>query len=296
MSKSLSDSKLNNIKETQERTLKNILELQQLEKQLYTNLEASSSKGDVNGAVEQEQIIKRINDLSSTRINLFNTLKDMYEYTQSNVNDSRDELVNQMTNAKVMEQSLNNLKLNINAIEQEKNNKLRMVEINTYYGQRYQAHSDVMKSIVICCIPIIILSVLSKNGLLPSSIANGLMSFIVVIGMFVILRKMWDLSYRNNMSYQEYDFNDDIEANNPTVIEYDKEQFGYAAENVEDAVAGVSGNITNMIGDCINGNCCANGTVFDSSSNQCIVASNDSSTNDTTSPEAFSNLRNFASF
>ena len=39
------------------------------------------------------------------------------------------------------------------------NNKLKLVEINTYYGKSYNAHVDVMKTIVFTCLPILILAI-----------------------------------------------------------------------------------------------------------------------------------------
>ena len=50
-----------------------------------------------------------------------------------------------------------------NDINEENIQKLRMIEINTYYSKRYKAHIELMKLIIIFLIPILILSILLKN-------------------------------------------------------------------------------------------------------------------------------------
>ena len=117
-------------------TLSTILDLQQLENQLFSNLESISTDTSSAGVAQQEQLVKQINDLSTTRKNLFSTVNDLYQFAQNNVAESRTELVDKMTVASVMETQLNNMKSMMNELEQIKNNKLRMVQINTYYGKQ----------------------------------------------------------------------------------------------------------------------------------------------------------------
>jgi len=185
-------------------TLSSILDLQQLEKQLFTNLEALSSSGDEANVVEQNKIITQINDLSNTRINLFNSLNDLYQYAQDNVNENRTELVDKMVVAKVMESQLNNAKQMMNELEQVKDNKLRMVQINTYYGKQYQAQTDLMKLIIKISVLIIILIFLSKRGIISQGLFNLFMLIIVAIGGVLIFRRVSDISNRDKMDFDRY--------------------------------------------------------------------------------------------
>ena len=45
----------------------------------------------------------------------------------------------------------------------KKNNKMRLVEINDYYGDKYAEHSQLMKIVIFTLIPVIILAILNKN-------------------------------------------------------------------------------------------------------------------------------------
>ena len=62
-------------------TVKNIQDLQELEKYMFNNLQ-SLNKSGANSAQEAELIKKRIDELSAMRLTLFSDLKTMYKDTQ----------------------------------------------------------------------------------------------------------------------------------------------------------------------------------------------------------------------
>ena len=107
------------------------------------------------------------------RIALFKNLTNMYGNMQNNVANSRTDLVDQMTLVGVVEEELDSAKSNLHRLTDAKNNKVRMSEINTYYGKRYSAHTGVMKILIMICIPLLILAILRKKNLVPRNIANG---------------------------------------------------------------------------------------------------------------------------
>jgi len=246
-SSSVNDSYTN---EKRLQTLSTILELQQLEKQLFTNLESISSDTSESSIAQQQQIVKQVNDLSTTRINLFDTLNNLYQFAQNNVSENRTELVDKMTVAKVMEVQLNNIKKMLNELEQIKNNKLRMVQINTYYGKQYQAQTDLMKLIIKVCIVIILLITVSKLDILPQTLMNLLIVLVIGIGAFLIFRKISDLSARDNMDFDRYESPVMDSKDLSTTYNYDK-------------------NFNDM--DIDTWSICGEGTSFDNSKGQCII-------------------------
>lgn len=148
----------NSLQERNKQVLANISQLQIQEKNLYDILD------DINISTEQkQQTIKRINEISQMRINLYYSLKDMYSFYQTNISESRETLSQEVSAINILENELNESKIRMNLLEDEKNNKIRLVEINTYYGKRYNAYSKIMKTIVIFCVPLIILAVLKKK-------------------------------------------------------------------------------------------------------------------------------------
>jgi hypothetical protein len=85
-----------------------------------------------------------------------------------------------MVSIDVIENELNDSKRRLNLLQAEKNNKIRLVGINTYYGKQYNAHKQIMKTIVFVCLPVLILTILTNKGILPSRL-NALLSGIIII-------------------------------------------------------------------------------------------------------------------
>lgn len=190
-----------NLQERNQQVLNNISQLQAQEKELYDSLDNVNLSSD-----EKQQIINKINEISQIRMNLYAGLKDMYNFYQNNVSASRTTLGQSMAAIEVLENELNQSKIRLNLIEDQKANKMRLVEINTYYGKRYNSHSKLMKTIVIICIPLIILAILANRGILPTNIYRFLTGIVIIIGVFLIGGQLIDLSNRDNMNWDEYDW------------------------------------------------------------------------------------------
>tara|TARA_A100001011_G_scaffold241703_1_gene249736 strand:+ start:5977 stop:6912 length:936 start_codon:yes stop_codon:yes gene_type:complete len=261
----LSDVTLKQAEDRQVAILNNINLLQQQEKKLYSDLEASAASGGISS--DQDAIVKKINELSTMRMTMFQELEAMYGSMQGRVAQSRIDLVDQMTVTGVMEQELNNAKKNMNLLSETKSNKMRMVEINTYYASKYHAQSEFMKLIIMVCAPLLILAICAKKGWIPKNIANGVMALIIVIGGFFVIRKAINISSRNNMNFDEFDWSWDPDANNLTVYEYDKQQLQGATQEIEDDVNSFA---KNMGLGCIGSACCASGTKYDDEKQKCI--------------------------
>ena len=240
-----------NLQERNQQVLNNISQLQNQEKDLYQQLE------DVSLSAEQKQdIINKINEISQIRLNLYEGLKDMFLYYQENIAAAKTTLGQSAIAVDVLENELNQSKKRINLIEDRKNNKLRLVEINTYFGKRYNAHANLMKTIVIICIPIIILAVLTNNGILPSSIYKLLVVIILVIGSIFIGMQIIDMSNRDDMNWDEYNwyFN---KSNAPVDTTF--------TGNTSSSDPWTTPTVT-----CIGSACCYNGSTYDSTKNVCV--------------------------
>jgi uncharacterized membrane protein (DUF485 family) len=244
----------NNSQEEEMKILKNIEQLQTMEKDLYKELE-----NNTNIATSADSIINRINQLSQIRISLYKSLNYNYKSLQTNVNESRSQLVDLSIVVGIVEEELNNAKTQLNQLNQIKNNKMRMVEINTYYGKEYKAQSGLMKLIIFVFIILLILIILWKKGLLPDSIAKILLGVVLAIGGFFIIRRILDISWRDNMNFDSYnwDFTPDGENTN----EYHKETNNNNNNNNPNQFNGI---------DCIGNACCTEGMKYDINARKCI--------------------------
>lgn len=261
-----------NLQERNQQVLNNISQLQIQEKDLYQQLE------DVSLSAEQKQdIINKINEISQIRLNLYEGLKDMFLYYQENIAAAKTTLGQSVIAVDVLENELNQSKKRINLIEDRKNDKLRLVEINTYFGKRYNAHANLMKTIVIICIPIIILAVLTNNGILPSSIYKLLVVIILVIGSIFIGMQIIDMSNRDDMNWDEYNW-----YFNKSKAPVDTNFTGKASSSDPWTTPTVT---------CIGSACCYNGSTYDSTKNVCVP---NAIYNQDQTKETFRNLEKYA--
>jgi hypothetical protein len=234
-----------------------------MEKNLYAKLELDSANNAINN--DQESTIKKINELSQIRMNLFKNLSNNYENIQSSVANSRVNLVDQLTAVGIVENELNNAKLQLNQLKSIKNNKMRMVEINTYYGKRYRAHSQAIKKLILICIPLLVLAILKKKGLLPSFVPDSVVYFvavlIIIFGGVSFLKTILDIYSRDNMNYDEYDW-----YFNPKTAK--SSDYNYNLPKIDDSV--VDDLMCSMSSGCVNSSCCSDGMTFDTKQKKCI--------------------------
>jgi hypothetical protein len=196
----------------------------------------------------------------------------------------------------VIENELNDSKRRLNLLEAQKNNKIRLVEINTFYGKQYDAHKQIMQIVVIVCIPVLILSVLANKGIIPPKLNALIIGIIIIIGLFIIGTKIIDLSNRDNMNYDEYNwyFNKDEAPTTST------EEDANSSSSSSDPWATTTYT-------CSGAECCYENSTYDETQNKCIPTaqynanqatstSTSTSTETTTSEtEAFTVLSKYAS-
>ena len=195
------DAAFNSLQERNSQTLANIQSLQESEQELYQKLDDNTISTE-----QRTRIVMKINEISQMRLNLYETLKDIYENYGTNRTNAATLSKQQLMAAKIVEQQLNDSKVRMNALDTEKNNALRMVEINTYYGKQYNAQARIMKTVAIGCIPIAIVSLLANKGIVSEKIYAFIMAIILVILMLMVWRQYMDMRNRDDMNYDEYDW------------------------------------------------------------------------------------------
>ena len=253
--------------------LNQIDKLQVRERKLINELEgASSVAGFSPDNPEILKILADINTISKTREALFNSIVGKLSILQDGVAESRVDLVSQMTLLKVVEDQLNKVKSQMSSLQNRNDTKMRLVQINTYYGKRYESQTQVMKKIIIVCIPLIVLFVLKKKGLIPELISNYLLAITIVIGSIYVVRDIWEIHTRSNMNFDEYDWKYDDPSNHaPSIWEYNKKNL----LKVENPFK----NLLNNLGICVGDDCCSDGLFFDKKKQKCVVPSDMNSTN-----------------
>ena len=244
-------SELPDVQQNNEQILNDIQSLQKMEQELFNSLESNPNLS----SADQQQIIDKMNQLSNMRINLYQTLSGLNTYFESALNTSVDTLKEQVIAIGIVEDELNRAKKRLQILEEERNNKIRLVEINSYYGDKYAEHSKLMKIIIFTLIPIIVLTFLNNKSILPSTIYYILIVIISIIGAYFFWKNYSSIIMRDNMNYQEYNWG------------YNLNSLPSGSSTSTDPWASTNVNL----GTCLGDSCCSDGLVYDNTVNQCVI-------------------------
>jgi hypothetical protein len=269
MDGSLSTDALQHNNDGYQQTINNIKDLQNLEKDLYTKLEMYST--DAGNDPEQNDLVNRINKVSQIRISLLQNLNTMSDTLQTQVGNSRVNLVDQLTIIGFVEKELNQIKAQLNQSDNIKHNKLRMVEINTYYSKRYRAYTELMKIVIFSSFFFVVLALLKKKGIVPENIVNGVLTVFLIISLYFFVKKVNDIFWRNNMNFDEYDWFLIPDTSGKTVYEYDKEAIEdiNVASALEDEAQYMAKEASGIIG-CVAADCCGTTMTYDKTNKKCV--------------------------
>lgn len=250
-------SGLPNIQDNNEDILNNIQSLQQMEQQLFSSLETNPNLS----ADEQQKIVDKMNQLSNMRINLYKTLSGVNSYFQNALNTSVGSLKEQVIAIGIVESELNKAKKRLEILQEERNNKIRLVEINSYFGDKYSEHADLMKIVILVLIPVIFFTVLYNRGFLPNLVYLIIISIISLIGAYFFWSRFSSILIRDNLNYQAYNwpFNPSTA---PKGSSSGTDPWGIDADG-------------SLI--CIGDACCSTGMVYDTTTNKCIADTTGSS-------------------
>ena len=242
-----------NFSQGTDQTISNITDLQTIEMQLYTSLDNSNLTQE-----QRSNIIDKINQLAQTRMTLYQGISNMASVYQENVTISNNSIQEQMLAIDIVENELNVAKRRLNLLEEQKYNKLRLVGINTYYGKQYNAYKDIAKNIVYICILVLIIVILGKNGILPTNVYITLNGLIITIGAIIVGNQIINLSNRDNMNFDEYNWY------------FDKSK---APADTTDSSTGSLDPWAIPTTTCVGSMCCdqTNGFVYDNVQNICVL-------------------------
>ena len=234
---------------------KDINDLQIIENELLSTLETNP-----NITVdEKKELYAKVNGVTDMRIRLYQTLDNASGMYKDILTGSTEKLELQNDAIGIMERELSNTKRRIDALNADKNNKMRLVEVNEYYGSKYSEQADLMKIIIITLVPVIIVTFLKKRVL--AAFIPDLVYYILIIGIFItggvfFALKLGDYMTRDSMNYQEFDWGfNKSKAPQPGSMEPSDPWY----------VADMN------LGLCVDKDCCAEGTEYDDNLHKCVV-------------------------
>jgi hypothetical protein len=244
-------SNLSNVKENNEQILNDIQSLQQMEQELFNNLETNTTLT----TTQKQEIVDKMNKISNMRISLYGTLSGVNNFYNNALSTSVGTLNEQVVAIGIVENELNQSKRRLEILEAERNNKIRLVEINDYYGDKYAEHTQLMKVIIYTLVPIIILAILKNKGILPNTIYVVLVIIVSFIGAYYFWVRVSSILTRDNLNYQEYNWH-----------------FNPGAAPKPSSSGGTDPWLNNnsTMGTCVGEACCSTGQTYDSTLMLCV--------------------------
>ena len=237
------------LSETQQQLLTNTQLLQDAQTTLMNRYTASADSD------ERTKIMNEMKKNEALRTQLLSSTGNIALVQNQAVAIKQTAAQDQTAMMKLMDAELNNVRERMEELQTSRTGKERMIELNTYYGKRFMAQSEVMKLFIYTCIPVLILAVLANMGFLPNYIAGFMIIASIVIGIVYIYGAVHDINRRDTMNFDEY------------VWEFDPSRVG-SVINPDNGHHKKKHSNADPSG-CSNGQCCAPPTAWDATTNKC---------------------------
>jgi len=236
---------LSNQESIEKKLFNKIQELQSEELRLYNQLE-SQSIGNPDPA-EISQIIKSIENTTSLRNTLYEKLQNDLKKSKQDVGHLSSYIQEQIDTTQVLEQQLEESRKRAQQIKSSKTDVLRMIELGKYEASRYNAHKNVIKLVIYAILAVIVVTLLLKYNVIPSVLGSGLITLIVAGSIIMIGMRVYDLSMRSNLDYNQYNWSFDRDEANKgyeSVWQFDERAFEKAKQGIEQEVSSETNTIT----------------------------------------------------
>lgn len=205
-----------------------------------------------------------IDSVANARSALWISIRDRSEIINIGIMGAGESLKAQITLLGIVEQELVKARTQLTNIKGNNDTMARMLQINTHYGTKFEAKTELLKLFIKVFVPIILILLITAYGFISIQISRLLISIIVAIGGIMIIRAMWDINTRSSINFDEYDWNyEDPSSRVPSIWQYNKDHLF----NFDNPIK----NFAENLGICIGEGCCDNGMYYNSSKQKCFT-------------------------
>jgi hypothetical protein len=263
--------------ETEASIIGNIKSLQSQEQKLFLQLQKGIETNPNDPTLNT--LIDQINQLSELRYQLYASLNQMGSYYSEDARGTATSLKDQTIALQIVEQQLNQSKARLDYVENQKLSKLRLVEINQYYGKKYNDHAHIMRTLVIIFAVIFVLTIFYNSYLLPERLYYICIYIIVIVGGIFLLVMLSKSMKHSNMNYDEYKWYFNVDKAPKLNASYSGDANPWATSNT-----------------CVGKACCMDSETYDPEIAKCIpscgISSSGSSSSSLTGSPFFERYKN----
>ena len=210
---------------------------------------------EITADSQKPAIAARIAELTALQTDISNYQSNINTLYTDNAYNVRTLTDYQSRVEQIIDSESQNNQDRLDMLNAEKYNKVRLIQNNVYYVKYYSAHKQIMKTIFLVCVPVLILLILGNMGIMPPNLNSVFIMIIIIIGCISIGYQIIDLSNRDNMNFDEYNW------------KFNKKRAPPIKTNVQpydpwETAAGPN--------QCINDECCPDNYKYDLESNKCV--------------------------
>lgn len=229
-----------------------------IDKLLQAEQELIQQIGDTTDPKEQARLSKNLILIQDTRADLINVLSSINTYYTQNLTGSSNTLTQQTNAVAIMDREMVQAQKRLAYINEQKQNKLRVVEINQYYSASYAEWSRLVKIIVITIVVFgLVFTIKNFFPFIPSAVYLLLTLITSVVSLYYIVATIISISSRDNMIYDEYNWKFDTNS----LPKFDPN-------------ASYTNPFASAFMTCIGQYCCQTGTIWNPTIGKCVGASN----------------------
>jgi len=233
---------------SQQQMLSSVQSLQDAQKDLMHKYASATNQA------ERTKIASEMDKNEAIRSNLLLSIGSASVVSSQNVANKTDELNTKKILLQLANDEINEARMQMEDVKKIRTEKERAIQINTYYGKRFMAQAGVMKIFIYMCIPVLVLAILANMGFLPNYIAGFLIITSIVIGVIYIYYAIQDINRRDDMNFDEYQWDFDPSRVGPI----DHPHRHHKKKESSGAAAG-----------CMNDACCSSATKWNPKTNMC---------------------------
>ena len=215
-----------------------------------------------NGAIDALKTTNDAINKSSEEI-----LDGIIELEQQEIGNAISEFVikkdniftNVLTDYMLNDEKQNTIEGVYDKVSQQNTDKMRQMEINTYYDKVYKEYTNILKVIIVVCIVLVPIVIANKKEILPSYVSNFLIIGIIFLTIIYIISRFIDIYMRDNKNFDKLR------------IPYDREA---ASLQKSGTITRKNNLLSSFARTCIGEDCCpdpTSGMVYDTVKNRCVA-------------------------
>lgn len=234
----------------------------------FSNISSTLQSLITDNEITDNPLVQDLSGLNTSLIDAKSSIEEIQTQNLGFLQDFKDFAVQNQINQGITnnysKKQFNELQAIDKIVNRDNQNKMRMTEINRYYAQKNEAMNGLMQHVLIGMAVILLVIILTKKEILPSGIGQFIGWGIFIYLCAIVAYKMYDISRRDNINFDEYDIPFDSAARQ-------KMADGSLTDITRELGTELSGLAfsKNLFG-CVGKDCCATGTQYDTSLNQCV--------------------------